>query len=147
MSRFIIIVLFLLGGCASLDGANPRFDDVFGRATSICAVVGDAQKYDGRNILVSGLYRWEPHGAVFMGDSSCFEEISRLRFAVDYKEDERAKSLLDSLIGKNGTEPVEVVYRATFHIIHGISCSEVNCFHHEIEVFKLLAARRVKARV
>lgn len=110
------------------------------RATSICAVMADAQGFDGKDVLVEGVLWVEPHGVVFGGES-CAEKNVRLDKTVDYQEMPDASRALNRVLRGAGTNRVDVVYEGKFHIVKGMMCSESHCFDYSIDVSKLVAAR------
>jgi hypothetical protein len=134
------VVLSQLSCCAQARSTGRVSDGVFQDAMPACNVIADSQKYDGKLILIRGLYREEPHGGIFFGRTCSHDEI-RLRAPPNYKEDEQAGHELTSLIARDDSKPVEVVYRAVFHVVHGLSCAEITCFKFELEMHKLIAAR------
>jgi hypothetical protein len=141
MKRILVFALLLLSCCASLGDSNGG-REWFLRARSVCEILASAQKYDGQNVLISGRYLSFPHGAVLFG-APCPKEKVGLRYASHYEENSQARQTINALLQKDDSKPIDVVYRGTFHVVQGLSCSVVRCFRYEIEISNLLAARPV----
>jgi hypothetical protein len=109
---------------------------------SICQVTADAPKYDGKQIIVRGLYRMVIHGAILM-DRACPKTEVNLREAQGYKADKKASALIRSLTKNNQFQPVEVVFRGTFRVAHEGQCFGQICAAYEIETSELVTARPV----
>lgn len=110
------------------------------QAMHLCAVIADAAKYDGKEILVRGLYRMVIHGSVLM-DRSCSNTDVNLRESSGYKANKEASALLRSLTKKDRFQPVDVVFRGIFHVAHEGQCFGQICAAYEIETIELVTAR------
>jgi hypothetical protein len=141
MKRVLAAIMPVLCSCGTIPQLDRPVDLIFSRALPVCAVIADAQSYNGRSILIDGLYKVEPHGAIFFG-SSCSGDVVRLEKAEKYTENKEAKSLLEVSMDADETKSIEVVYRAVFRIVQGLQCSDVRCFRYEIEITELVAARQ-----
>lgn len=93
-------------------GADQECPD-FAKAVSICTVLADSSKYDGKEITVTGLYRMVIHGSVLMSPE-CGKTYVNMRQAQDYKVDKHVLAVVRSLTKHDQFQPVDVVIRGTF---------------------------------
>lgn len=106
-----------------------------GEAMSLCDVLSNASKYDGKDVTVRGVYYQVIHGSI-LTDPACAKTKVNMRLAADWKPDKQALSLLNSRSRKN--EGTEVVFRGTFRAAHAGSCFGQTCSLYEIEDHELL---------
>ena len=126
--------------CRTSPGQEQAKESAPVQATSLCAVIADAAKYDGREVVVSGLYRMVIHGTILV-DRSCSKIYVNLRQSPGYKADKEASALLRSLSRKDQFRPVDVVFRGTFRVAHDEQCFGQICASYEIETAELITAR------
>jgi hypothetical protein len=140
MKRLAIALVFFSMCCPSPTSAQQAKDTASAQAMSLCAVIADAAKYDGKEIVVRGLYRTVIHGSILM-DRACSKTDVNLREAPGYKADKQASSVLRSLTKKDQFQPVDVVFRGIFRIAHEGQCFGQICAGYEIETTELISAR------
>jgi hypothetical protein len=140
MKNAIIVCLLAVLGFGRVAFSQAAESPLPKTEVSICQVTVDAQKYDGKQIIVGGLYRMVIHGAILM-DRSCPKEEANLREAQGYKADKKASALIRSLTKKDQFQPVEVVFRGTFRVAHEGQCFGQICAEYEIETSELVTAR------
>jgi hypothetical protein len=140
MKRLAIVLIFVLMCLTAPAPAQQAEDTPSARAIPLCAVIADAVKYDGKEIVVHGLYRMVIHGAVLM-DRACSKTDVSLRESPGYKADKRAASVLRSITKKDQFQPVEVVFRGIFRVAHEGQCFGQICAGYEIETSELVSAR------
>jgi hypothetical protein len=134
-----VVIVFLM--CRTLPAAQgqPQASTSV-QAMPLCAVIADAAKYDGKEVVVSGLYRMVIHGAILM-DRSCSKTDVNLREAPAYKANKQASALLRSLTKKDQFQPVDVVFRGILRVAHEGQCFGQICAPYEIETSALVTAR------
>jgi hypothetical protein len=120
--------------------AQPAKDDPFTKAIPICAVVSDPTNYEGREILVTGLYRFAVHGSLLIGEACSQIEVN-LTTASVHKDNKEATSAMRRLVRKDEFRPVEVVMRGTFRTGHEGQCFGQFCAPYQFEDSELVAAR------
>jgi hypothetical protein len=133
--RIIFLAALLGASCASLNGSQGSRENPL----SICTIIDGADKYDKKNVLVDGIFRLTPHGALFYG-KQCPENFVRLRNAQEYSSNISAERELKAEIDHNKTAPVHIVYKAKFRVIHGTECSETYCFKYQLDVNEIISA-------
>lgn len=106
---------------------------------SLCAIVGDAAKYDGKEVTLRGTYRITIHGSVLMSPD-CEATFVNMRWASDYNEDKSASKVVRSLTRKNRFQPVTVVLRGNFRLAREGQCFGQDCLRYEVEGRELLCA-------
>jgi hypothetical protein len=106
----------------------------------ICKVTAESAKYDGKEVVVRGLYRMVIHGTILIGNG-CPNENVNLREAPGYKASKKASAMLRSLTKKDQFAPVEVVLRGTFRVAHQGQCFGQDCAVYELESLQLLSAQ------
>ena len=141
MKRVAVVATFLLMcGLSSSPAQQTKDKGTSVQATPLCAIVAYASKYDGKQIMVRGLYRMVIHGSILM-DRACSKTDVSLREAPRYKADKQASAILRSLTKKDQFQTVDVVFRGTFRVAHEGQCFGQICAGYEIETTELLSAR------
>ena len=144
--RLAIAVVLLFTACF---GAlrSPTDDDcaASAQAISICTVLADAAKYDGKEITVRGFYRMVLHGSIITGPG-CAKVDVNLRRAAHWEGDKHAVAAIRSLTKKDQFQPVDIVSRGIFRVAHEGQCFGQNCLRYEIEETKLLCATAVSTK-
>jgi hypothetical protein len=139
-----ILVVVVLGTCiSSLAFAGDDRCSSSAEAISLCTVLTDAAKYDGKEITVRGLYRMVLHGSVLMSPS-CGKTYVNMRQASDYKANKDASAIMRSLTKKDQFQSVDVVIRGAFRVAKRGQCFGQNCLSYEIEDHELLCAQAPK---
>ena len=123
MIRFEIVLIFVQLFLTSPAPAQQAKDNPSAQAMPLCAVIADAAKYDGKEIMVRGLYRMVIHGAILM-DRACSKTDVSLRDSPGYKADKKAASVLRSITKKDQFQPVEVVFRGIFRVAQKSNVSD-----------------------
>jgi hypothetical protein len=139
MKRLAVVAVLLMMRCSSSVAQHTK-DGVSMKVVPLCAVIADNAKYDGKEIVVRGLYRMVIHGAILM-DNACSKTDVSLREAAGYKADKKASALLRSLTKRDQFQPVEVVFRGIFHVAHQEQCFGQICAAYEIETTELVMAQ------
>jgi hypothetical protein len=140
MKWFGIVCVFALSYCASHALAQQTPGGSSPEPMSLCGVLKDAAKYDGKEIVVHGLFRASPHGSLLI-DRACPKTDVNLRESPGYKTDKKAEKVIRSITKKDQFQPVEVVFRGIFHVAHVGQCFGENCAGYEIETTELISAR------
>jgi len=134
-SACILIVSGLLPiACSGADTCNAAVS-----AIPLCTVLSDATKYDGKDVIVRGLYRMVIHGSVLMSPA-CGQTYVNMRQASNEKPNKQALAVIRSLTKKDQFHPVDVVLRGNFRVAHEGQCFGQNCLLYEIEETELLCA-------
>jgi hypothetical protein len=68
-------------------------------AVQLCTLVENAAQYDGKEVLVRGLYRMVLHGSILSG-STCSRVEANMRRAQNWKGDKHARAVLKSITKK-----------------------------------------------
>jgi hypothetical protein len=142
MKQLALAAIFSMMCRTSPVAAQQAKDDASIQPVPLCAVIADASKYDGKEIVVRGLYRSVIHGTILM-DHACPKADVGLREAPGYKADKHASALLRSLLKKNQFQPVDVVFRGTFRVAREGQCFGQICSLYELETTELVSARPV----
>ena len=140
MKRLAIALISVPMCLTSPAPAQQAKDTPSAQAIPLCAVLADAAKYDGKEIMVRGLYRMVIHGSILM-DRACSKTDVNLRESPGYKADKKAVSVLRSITKKDQFQPVEVVFRGIFRVAHKEQCFGQICAGYEIETTELVSAR------
>jgi len=146
MNQSRIIALLVFAMITTVAFAQTSEYGTTTHAVNICSVIADPTKYDGKEIFVEALYRVVIHGAILMG-GTCPETNVAAREVEGYKADKHATAVLQRLLKKDKSEPVEIVVRGTFHLAHQGQCfgGEI-CSSYEVEIAELLSAQAVSPR-
>jgi hypothetical protein len=107
----------------------------------LCSVLSDAARYDGKDIVVSGIYRMVVHGSI-LTSSACPNATVNLRQARGYKANKTALAVIRSLTKHNQFQPVDVVLHGTFSVAHQGQCFGQTCSLYEVENQEFLCAQR-----
>ena len=108
-------------------------------AASICSILSNAPEYDGKEITVSGVYKFEIHGSELFGQA-CRSRNNRvnLRNSPNYQSSKEIRKAWD----KNSQHGlVNVVLRGKFSIAQKGHCFGAACDAYEIEVQEYLFVR------
>src|SRR5262249_2868164 len=139
--KLLSLSLVLFVTCCSMPTSSQQTRDTgSAQAMSLCAVIADAARYDGKEVLVKGLYRVLVHRSIAMA-RACSKTDANLRLAPGYKADKKASSILRSQTKKDQFQPVYVVFRGIFRVAQEGQCFGQICVHYEIEATELLSAR------
>ena len=140
MKKHCIGSILALATCA--DAADERCP-ALAKAVPLCSVLRDASKYDGKEIIVSGLYRMVIHGSV-LTSPECGETYVNMRQASDYKADRNASAVVRSVTKKDQFQSIDVVLRGNFRVAANGQCFGQNCLRYEIEDHELQCAKAAK---
>jgi len=143
MRLLLAISLLLLASVSLAASSNHNCSADWANAVPICTVLANPAKYDGKTIMVKGLYQMIIHGSIIYG-TACPKINVSLRGAADWKGDKRALAVIRRLTRKNQFQPVQVVSRGTFRVAREGECFGQGCFSYEIEEHDLLCAAPVK---
>lgn len=141
--RRTVLVLLLLAECLV-----PPFsfgDDTCassGQALPLCAVLANAAQYDGKEIIVAGIYHRVIHGSILTA-STCPGTNKRvnMRSAPNWKANKNVLKPLNSLA--NNHKPADVVVKGIFRVAEQ-GCFWQTCSLYEIEETELLCAMPTK---
>jgi hypothetical protein len=112
LSALFVSCLLALSGSAALSQ-----DPASAQAVDICSVTSDPIVYEGKEIVVRGLWRMIIHGSILWGKACPTVEVN-LTEAAGFKANKKALSLVRSLAKKDQFGSVEVIFRATFIVAH-----------------------------
>jgi hypothetical protein len=143
MRLAIAVVLLLSARFASQVLSDDDDCATSAKAIPICTLLADAAKYDGKEIMLKGVYRMVIHGSILMGPA-CPKDDVNLRRAAYWKGDQRALAMIRSLTKKDQFQSVDVVSRGIFRVAREGQCFGQNCLPYEIEETELLCATKVK---
>jgi len=134
------LIMLLSGACfiSPVSVGNDRCAPS-AQAIPICTVLSDTAEYDGKEIIVEGLYRIVLHGSV-LTSPACRKTYVNMRQASDYKGDRHASTVMRSLTKKDKFQSVDVIIRGTFHVAQQGQCFGQNCLSYEIEDHELICA-------
>ena len=138
--KLVIAITVLFASCFNPPGLFS--DDkcfVSAQAIPLCTVLANAAEYDGKEIVVRGLYRMVIHGSILMG-SGCPKVNVNLRGAPNWKGEKHALAVIRSLTKKDQFQPVDIVSRGIFRVAHKEQCFGQNCLTYEIEQVEVLCA-------
>jgi hypothetical protein len=137
--KILALVLALIAPVVSAQGVNtiPPAQEV-----DICTVTANAANYDGKEIVVRGLWKMVFHGSIFKG-KACPAVLVNLTQVPEYKANKKASSLVWSLAKKDQFGLVEVVFRGTFRAAHREQCFGQICTPYQFEAVELLSAQAV----
>ena len=142
MKLYVIFVFsFLaLSGSAALSQGTASV-----QAIDICSVTSNPTAYDGREIVVRGLWRMVIHGSILWGEA-CPKVDVNLTESAGYKANKKASSLVRSLAKEDQFGSVEVVFRGTFRVAHERQCFGEMCEAYQLEAAKLLSAAPTRSK-
>src|SRR5712664_2186006 len=107
MRLTVILIVFLICSSPTSLPADESCT-LSAQAVPLCTVLADAVKYDGKEILVRGLYRMVIHGAILAG-TGCPKINVNLRGGPNWNGDKRALAVIRSVTKKNQFRSVDVV--------------------------------------
>ena len=141
-SVLVVSILFLamfgpMAAAQNVGNSPPA------HALDICSLIASPAEYDGKEVIVTSLYRMIIHGAILMG-KGCSDVNISAKETDDYKADKHASDVLRRLLKKDRFGPVEIVVRGTFHLAHQGQCfgGEI-CSRYQVEIAELLSAQPV----
>lgn len=143
------VTLALLATCFSpLAFSGERKCYASAAAVPICTVLSDAPKYDGKEITVSGHYRYLIHGSILVGSECSQHGEVNLRGAPNEKDDKRALEVVRSFYKKkqNRFQSIDEILRGKFRVARQGECFGQDCWSYEIEITELLCAEVPKQR-
>jgi len=143
-SNSIGIVLALVTCFTRVAHGADQECPALAKAVSLCTVLADSSKFDGKEITVTGLYRMVIHGSILMSPE-CGKTYVNMRQAPDYKVDKQVLAVVRSLTKHDQFQPVDVVIRGTFRVAAKGQCFGQNCLLYEIEDHELQCAKAAKA--
>jgi hypothetical protein len=133
MPRRNIVILAVLILLVSREG-NAQDQPV-----KLCALLANASRYDGREVVVSRQFRSVIHGSILF-EPLCSSSEVNLRDAPNYTEDHNARAIMRKQLSKDRFQAVQVVLRGVFRVAHQGECFGQNCWAYEIEISQLLSA-------
>ena len=109
------------------------------QAIDICTVVSNPGAYDGKELVIRGLYRMVIHGSIMTGPA-CKKVDVNMRRAYDWKGDKHAQAVLQTQAKKNQYQFFELIIRGTFRVAKQGQCFGQNCLSYEVEESELFCA-------
>lgn len=135
---FVTIALVVSSLCTSVSAKDDKCA-VLATAIPLCNVLSSATQYDGKEILVRGLYRMVVHGSILTANR-CPEGQVNLRGVPGSKDNKRALATIRSLTKNDQFQSVDVVLSGIFHVAHEGQCYGQNCLRYEIEATEFQCA-------
>jgi hypothetical protein len=126
MPRRNIVILVVLILLASREGYAQD------QPVKLCALLANASRYDGREVIVVGQFRSVIHGSILF-EPQCPSEVN-LRDAPNYTEEKNAQAIMRKLLSKDRFQAVQVVLRGVFRVAHQGECFGQDCWGYEIEI-------------
>ncbi len=109
----------------------------------ICSVIAHPAEYDGKEVIVTSLYRVIIHGAILTGKDCSSVNVSA-KESDNYKANKHAATVLRHLLKKDHFAPVQIVVRGTFHVAHQGQCFGGDiCAPYQVEIAELISAQAV----
>lgn len=115
------------------------------QALDVCTLIANPAVYDGKELVIRGLYRMVIHGSIMTGPGCKTTDVN-MRRAPNWKADKQAQTVLKTQTKKNQFQPVELVIRGTFRVAKEGQCFGQNCSSYEIEERELLCATSSDAK-
>jgi hypothetical protein len=120
-------------------GASDSGCPVSPDAVALCAVLADYPHYDGKDILLQGVY--DRMDGEVLTSSACTDKKVSLRFDPVLASTSAVAKKLDGLIAEN--RAAVVVVRGTFHAPPK-ACFGKGCLNYELAAHELLCVDRQK---
>jgi hypothetical protein len=120
-SNCIGIVLALVTCFTTVASGADQECPALAKAVSLCTVLADSSKYDGKEITVTGLYRMVIHGSILMSPE-CGNTYVNVRRAPDYRVEKHVLTVVRFLTKHDRFQPVDVVIRGTLHVAANGQC-------------------------
>jgi hypothetical protein len=108
---------------------------------TVCNICSNASSYDGKMVVISGVFERIFHGSIIGGSESCPKSEINFRLASDYKSEKSVRKALASLTSKDPHESVDVVVRGIFRIAKKGECFGQICASYDIEVNEMFSAK------
>lgn len=141
MRRSVILFLVAILSTAAY-AKDERTPPPAPPALSICSVLAKAAEYDGKEVTVRGIYRFEIHGSELFGQGCRSRENNvSLRSAPDSKDSKQVRKAWRMI---RPGEPVDVVLRGRFVICRSDNCFGAFLDTYEIEVREYLFVQPVQ---
>ena len=137
--RVALSILLAFTACLASDAYRRGCLDE-SKAVPLCKMLTNPETYDGRQVIVHGVYRMVLHGSVLTAPE-CAGTYVNLREAEGYRADKLALKVIRSAIKKDQFQPVDVVIRGIFRSARQGQCFGQNCLLYEIESRVLLCAQ------
>jgi len=126
-------------GCV-INDHGQRYSSLRQEAKTLCEVMADPHAYEGRRIMMKGLYVQEVHQRVLY-DAGCPKWEFRVGHSLTAKEDRAAARMIDHAAKKDISVSIPVIYAGIFTVKPFIiGCSDRDCYHYSLEEAQLLAA-------
>lgn len=114
MGKSVINMLLMAILVVAAYGKDERTPPSAPSAQSICSVLSKPAEYDGKEVTVRGIYRFEIHGSELFGRECRSREMNvSLSNAADFKESKEIRKAWRKI---PSSEPVDVVLRGKFVI-------------------------------
>jgi|LSQX01.3.fsa_nt_gb hypothetical protein len=137
---FIITGLVCLMNSSMIVG-DEQADVDNSQPISVCDICSNPNDYDGRRIIITGVFKRIFHGSILEGCESYPKSEINVRLSPDYRSEKSVRKAFASLTRKNQYAPVEVVARGVFRAAKQGECFGQICAIYDIEVNEMLSAK------
>jgi len=105
-------------------------------------VCSNATGYDGKMVIISGVYKRIFHGSTIEGPESCDKCDINYHLASDYKCEKSVDKIYSSLLKKDPYGRVDVIVRGVFRVAKKVECFGQICARYDFEAIEMLSAMR-----
>lgn len=142
--RRLFVALMVCFLSATGGARDPRPGP--GQVLELCDVLAHARAYQGKQILVRGIYFQVFHGSLLFAPGCTLVENPRMnmRSARDFHGRKADLHLLNRLAAKG--EAVSAVYEGTFDVARIGKCFGQTCLPYELEATELVSAQASTVR-
>ncbi len=136
---FILATLVCLINSSMIIG-DEQSDIDNSQPITVCNICANPNDYDGKMIIVAGVFKRIFHGSIIEGCESRSKSEINFRLSPDYSSGKSVKKAFASLTRKNQYAPVDVIVRGVFRVARQGECFGQICAIYDIEVNEMLSA-------
>ena len=137
---FILAALVCLINGSMIIGDEQAYVDS-SKPITVCNICSNPKDYDGKMIVISGIFKRIFHGSIIEGCESCSKSEINFRLSSDYSSEKSVKEAFTSATRNNQYAPVAVVVRGVFRVAKQGECFGQICAIYDIEVNEMLSAK------
>ena len=138
---FIFAALVCLINSSMIIGDEQAVVD-HSQPITVCNICSNPNDYDGKMIIITGVFKRIFHGSILEGCESCSKSEINFRLSPDYRSKKSVRKAFASLTRKNQYASIDVVVRGVFRVAkQGTAVSGQICAIYDIEVNEMLSAK------
>jgi hypothetical protein len=133
MKQFTVLVLAFVG--CTVHSASTTKSNI--GPQSLCTVLSDRVRFDGKEVLIESVYQQTPHGMVLFSES-CESSFTQLEWREDDYASNHVLQRKGELLRENPYRRLSVIVRGILRIAHTHECFGASCLRQKVEGLELL---------